>query len=1090
MMKRINLILYLIIFLSAVGNMCAQNITIPFICGFEDAQENSQWVLNARTPNATDQWYIGDATWSEGRSSLYISSTGGATTIHGCDQNIVMAYRTIRFPQGAGKYNISFDWKSVGDTTRARLYVFVGRKEMLQQQFYTDVNHNDYGLLDLMSETNGVLSNNILSRFNKSSDGVLLFDCLYGSRKWQNFAVAGENQNPDVSISLSNSASQYEYVLAFVWINSWNDPDACGAGTIGACIDNIQIASADLRRPYNLSAYPNCEDSSLVLSWQTTLASFDIEYRNVNENVWRRLTNIPATNTTIQTRSIKMTQEGNYNIRIRGCNVAKTDTSAYASINNIVYWCPENHCINYVLLEGDGVECRTGSYDDNWEDCKVEVVDNGEEAIESRHTINWIEERTDPNTAGSINYRGQPVQPLLTIPEGHMASVRLGNWETGHEQESITYTFEVDSFSQAILIMKYAIVFQEPEDNGRPYFNITVLDENGRELNPTCGKVSFYFEDATEWNHTTSTLGTRDDIYWKDWTSMGLDLRQYHGRTVRVRATTKDCKGGAHFGYAYFVMDCVSAHLYTNNCGDQSLITIDAPEGFTYTWTDSQGNVVGTDKSLTASAGYEVYTCEACMKEAENCCFELSTDFAPRYPYPELSYKFTPRDCRNLVEFTNLSHVLVKYDDYDKHTDEECDQIEWTFIVDGETSYGAEEKPIVEMRPEGGVLRVKLRATLGGGVCFEEIDTTIVVPSILSDDVHIYKDTCQKDLPVIFDKQERWQTGEYIEYKKNIAGCDSLTILHLTVYQESEDTHLWDTICSLDLPYVLNGLSYIETDTHYQNLDNVYGCDSMVILHLQVVDKLEVEVEELPTLCADGEQLVIDWSVFTGEFDSLAIRFTGLYLPSVFYDQTIYDNSISQAIYPYGIDALPGYYHVQLEFYQHSTCGNQVFDLDFDLLYRSSIVEQKWNDVLAILSPTYNGGYNFTAFQWYKDDMPIDGETGPYLYQPLETGSEYYVVLWREDGVAIGSCPIRPTIHEDVYQFPTLVEQSQKIPVRKLASSPTQLAQMFDVAGRLYSTTVIDDNNEYITAPALVGHYIVRLILENEESLAMHLIVL
>ena len=1073
--------------------VCAQQITVPWQCGFEDSAENSQWVLNPQTPNATDKWEIGSATYSEGSQSLYISTNDGASAQYGANPDIVITYRKIRFPQKAGKYNISFDWKSIGDTVRAKLYVCLLREDNLTRGFYTDNQGTSRGLLDLANESSGDLTTRVLSKLSKLTDGTSQYDYLYGSKKWKNYSILGGPDNPESSISLGATTAKSNYALAFIWVNANIDKDSC---RLGACIDNIQIASSLLPKPTELTAEMHCMDSTITVSWQSTLSTFDIEYKNVNAAQWRRISNIPASDNAVQTYAIPMRyEEGSFNIRVRGYN-SSGDASAYTSINNIVYWCPDNHCINYIDLTGPNTECRYGNDGRTWPSLdSIGAIDYGEEVIESRHTINWIEDRIDPLTINSIDANGRSVAPLRTIPVGYQASVRLGNWNNGAERESITYNFLVDSTSQAILILKYAIVFEDPSHPGKQcFFNIVVLDSLDRKIDPTCGEANFEFKDASEWNNAgKKKINGRtesNNIYWKDWTSVGLDLRRYHGMNLKVRITTADCGAGGHFGYAYFVLDCVSASLETDNCGINSEIEVNAPEGFNYTWTDSKGNVRGHDRTLKADAGYEVYTCEVCMTEAADCCFELSTDLAPRYPAPQFSWRFAPKNCRSYVQFNSQSHVLVKYDDKDVHTQEACDRITWNFTNRLGTQTTPADNPLVECDPAGDTIYVSLKAVLGGGKCDSVLLDTLFIPTILSQDSIIIQDICE-DEPIIFAGQQCDTTGLYYDRQLNYAGCDSLTILDLRVHPKSGTTYMTDTVCSSDLPYELNGLSYVYSGTYSQTLYNQWNCDSIVQLSLQIVEKLDVEVDSVPTLCADGKQLTIDYAVMHGQYDSLAIRFTTTTPQSVFYDQMIYDTLLTQVVYPYTDSILPNHYHVQLEFYQHHSCGNQIYDFDFEVRYRSSIVEQKWNDVLAILNSRYNGGYTFTAYQWYKNNVPLARETGPYLYQPLDSTAEYSVELTRADGIAVRSCAFHPTTRTDTQPFPTLVQKSQHLPVRRgnNDASMVERVNIYSSLGQCYSSTLIVGGEGFVTAPAMAGHYIVEFIKSDGCCTTQHLIV-
>jgi len=114
-------------------------------------------------------------------------------------------------------------------------------------------------------------------------------------------------------------------------------------------------------------------------------------------------------------------------------------------------------------------------------------------------------------------------------------------------------------------------------------------------------------------------------------------------------------------------------------------------------------------------------------------------------------------------------------------------------------------------------------------------------------------------------------------------------------------------------------------------------------------------------------------------------------------------------------------------------------EFKFSILYPSWIIHQKWNDVLMVMNEKYNGGYVFTAFQWYKDGVRLDGEKNEYLYLPehLDTGSEYYVELTREDdNKTICTCAMVPEKRDDGYAeyvnpyitvYPTIVRRSEPI---------------------------------------------------------------
>ena len=141
---------------------------------------------------------------------------------------------------------------------------------------------------------------------------------------------------------------------------------------------------------------------------------------------------------------------------------------------------------------------------------------------------------------------------------------------------------------------------------------------------------------------------------------------------------------------------------------------------------------------------------------------------------------------------------------------------------------------------------------------------------------------------------------------------------------------------------------------------------------------------------------------------------------------------------------------------------------------------------MAVLNERFNGGYQFIAFQWYKNFMPIEGEVGSYLYQPLDTTASYFVELTRMDGVRMFSCPITPMVHVDQQEFPTLVNVSQKIAVRVPKKADISI---YTSVGQLYDEYKDIADNIQIQMPNVRGVYVVQINYEDGTYHAQQVIV-
>lgn len=1071
-MKRL-LFLHIILLFSLAAWSQNPATAYPYECSFEAGDTTlGAWVLNPNTPNAVDQWIIGTAVHSEGRRALYISSDG-QNDVMGKTANVTVAYLRYKFPE-AGKYDVSFDWKGIGDSLTSKLYVIC----CLESDFLNNTsNTNYYDINKIVSTTSGELSSNVIDKACQYlGESGQKFVC--GSASWQNVSFA-----QPVRVNAANAGKVFSFV--FIWMSTYN----ADAPKSSIAIDNFQVNSAGIPKPTDLIVYPQCEDSSLLVTWKAESAyQYDIQYRKAGESTWSGMTGVsegPSGYTRhldgSYSYSLKKILEGSYDVRIRGRyydpEEQKELRTNFVYQTNILVYCPENHCINYINFhDTTKVVCTYGhrlNYHGNSTPYdNIGIIDFGPDSRESRHTLHTDPTEVDPRTDSMLH----------TVPPGAMASVRLGNWNTQGEAESITYDITVDTASQGILIIQYAVVLEHPGSTcGDPGFNMVILDENGAEVGGTCGKADFSYSSAKDAGWNQSTKG--DDVVWKDWTTVGVNLMQYHGRTLKVRFTTNDCGAGGHYGYGYFTLDCANAHIETENCGNDAYVTCIAPDGFAYEWRDENGVIWSHDRVFEVDAGLHTYTCKVSFIEEPDCFFEISTISAPRFPVPEYTYENVLANCMSTLEFTNTSHVMNKFEGYENHTTELCNEGRWVF-----RSLTTNQPPVVSnywnptyiCRDLGDTIEITYTTYIGAdNACDSTRVDTVVVPSIYSEPTEYHYTTCSES-PVKF--ADKWFNTDtvYRAKFKNRAGCDSVSTLFLKVYPQPQDQYRHDSICS-DQSLTIAGVKYTQPlDNYLIMLKNENGCDSAIYLTLTVNERLKATIDSVPYSCADEGQMYIWMDITAGVYDSLVINFNTPQLR----DTVIYEQVTSVAI-PYSEDVLPGHYSATLTFHQFC-CGIYSETRGFDIRYPSAIVEQKWNDVLTLLSPKYNGGYEFLTFQWYKNGMPILGENHSYLYQPLDFDAEYYVELMRKDSVIMTTCPIQPVYHEQQTAYPTIVQAGQHMPM--YMDHPVTI-WYYTAAGQLYSTFDLPQGYTSLPTPGQPGVFVIKSVNSEGETKAQVMIV-
>lgn len=288
---------------------------------------------------------------------------------------------------------------------------------------------------------------------------------------------------------------------------------------------------------------------------------------------------------------------------------------------------------------------------------------------------------------------------------------------------------------------------------------------------------------------------------------------------------------------------------------------------------------------------------------------------------------------------------------------------------------------------------------------------------------------------------EEYEAGTYVVSGKTKLGCDSTTTLILT--QNIIDTTLDIILCPGDT-FWLDGIPYYTPDTYY--CISSFGrevCPYHVIINFSYTSGAAIRVTDA-TLCADEGVLEISYT-FTSDVpaQTASIRFLSgifkdtaeipLYSDSAVLSLTVQEPLSDSTEYP-----RPDSYNAVLVI-DNGVCSPVSAEFRFDILYPSWLIHQKWKDVLMVMNEHYNGGYTFTAFQWYKDGVKMDGEKSAYLYVPefLDLNSEYCVELTREDdNKTIKTCPMMPEMRDSGYVeyvnpyitvYPTIVGRSEAV---------------------------------------------------------------
>lgn len=993
----------------------AQNpvqISVPYSMGFElgDSAKLSQWRLNdgADLSICKERWVIGTAVKTEGKRSLYISYDEGATCTFDTVWNTSYAYFDFTIP--SGQYELSFDWRCLGgDETYMCAAVGIAKQMTSMDCNYERAEFPDY-----------------IQSFAESGYRV-----MRGCSRWQH-----------VSVPFASNGTRV-YRLYFAWRNKNRDSKL--PNPVSACIDNIQITTRNCAKPANLEA--EVVGDSVVVTWTGTSAQYCIEYRRYGREKWSVQTGIRD-----ERFVIEGLDEGAYDIRVRGvCN--DVDTSAYTYRTSFGVYYPDRHCINYVDLHGEDVVATYGTFSNPYANIGVYDTAFTDDPKYWRHTINWDPDEYDPRTGGR----------LKIVPEEEVASVRLGNWNVGAEGESLSFFYTVDGENASILLLKYAVVLEDPNHGpaDQPHFNLEILDEWGNLIDYTCGTADFYADSQRPgWN----TFGS---VTWKDWTTIGLNLDAYDGERLEVRLTTRDCNWSGHFGYAYFTMGCAAAKIVSTSCGDDAQMSIAAPSGFAYEWFDKYDNPVPDSiKSedgrtlLIDPSDTTTYRCHLTYIEEETCGFDLYSSARPRFPIAEFEWQYEPANCQNRVKFINKSHIMTKFNNVtEHHYDQPCDEYEWDF---GNGQVGSEKNPVVIFPNKGGFFNVVLYASIAEGRCVKDTSLIIFLPSIGDKELRIDTTICEGGY-IVFGPQYAGEEREYVNVWKTSAGCDSTVYLNLHLSPQSTEQLPDTTICA-EIPLTIDGQTYKshESGKFYRFYTNQYGCDSTLWMNVTVLDPIlpEITVREMSDSPNSG-------AIFIG---------------GAGFDYYTVDGGEPQTAD--SITGLNGGFYV-LEFFNDFGCS--VVREAAVSVCMPGWVYQRWGDVLSLKNAealdTDSATHIFTDFQWYKNNEAIAGANLSYLYvaEGLDPADSYYLEMTRvSNGEKLTTCPFRPTAVEDqkvVYVYPSPVQVGGTLTVKVSEAASLTIVNMF---GDIALTQALSEGTNSITMEVPAGIYVVQVQIGSE----------
>ena len=1089
-MKKINIFALWTLLLIALPTQAVRH----YNCDFESEAARNRWVMNP-TANATiasslkNKWYIGEPGNNDknGHYGLYISNNDGVDAQYESTGCWNFAYDTISLEQLASgdDYTVYFDWCAMGNVASDFDGLYLLWIPM------TKPNGDSIKVRSIAFSSSSIPSQyeDYVVQLQPRSN----IDYLGGTATWRQCAATIPGDDCDGT----------PHYLAFVWTNGSLLPQQPAA-----MVDNINITdNKPCDAPTNLEVTPN--GTTVSLTWNGTATEYEVSAYSYDADTWAGPKLVTGNATSFTGLPIGQTD---FIVR------AKCDMDFYSLktiVSKLIYY-PDQMCVDYLNLNNAVCYINNSSPSDasNFEDFKVvRPVDHGPSSIDSRHVVHFDRTELDPNTGNMAK----------TVPQGELASVRLGNWNSGNEAERIEFSFEVDTIKYPVLLLKYMPILEAPGHGVQedPRFKLDIIV--GNTAIP-CGHADFTCLDvwtgsslkpgaaAQGWHvYTPTNTSYAEPIVWKDWTTVGVNLKQYagQGQTITARLTTHDCTRSGHFGYAYFTLGCSDGKFKDMKCG-QINPTFIAPDGFNYRWIKAEDEQYRHQdgsidekyvkwRTQTVEAGFHddtLYVVDCMFVQDSTCYFSLYASTLATNPISVIKQPQILRHCTEGVykvkldgsdswvqEIDHVTHDTLKNKNYHIET------YEWN--VEGlPHGWSDEPTPTFDLPAGGGVFPYSLRTTCG--TCESVVyDTLRLEPLGPTHETQTFT-LCDDVRKTGFVWAERTDTlyktyglVDSVVLMNEITTCDSVIRLELVEpYRIYVDT----MVLTDSLPFHFHGREY--TKTMIDTIPFPTTCDSTWVLNFEVYEPIGITPTTFYSLCEGADSLTLEYDVYRGRSQSAWYSFIDAVkhpLSSVEEKKGHYSFNV-----PIDPNMEPDMYSGVLYFEDAKPEFNVTVPFSLAIHYSSALIAQRWNDVLAIRNDAavkdtlgHRGyDYDFSAVQWYLDGQPIEGATQFNYYtgvgQHLLYGHEYTALLTRKrDGAQVFTCACLPEEvpgNTDVPQLRTLVNAAAQMPV-----SGRGTAYWYDTLGRLHHSDSYD--NSYITAPAITGYYLVELRSGNNRSI-------
>lgn len=262
-----------------------------------------------------------------------------------------------------------------------------------------------------------------------------------------------------------------------------------------------------------------------------------------------------------------------------------------------------------------------------------------------------------------------------------------------------------------------------------------------------------------------------------------------------------------------------------------------------------------------------------------------------------------------------------------------------------------------------------------------------------------------------------------------------------------------------------------------------------VVNDAKISDKVRLSTLITPSAGCEGSELGLGYSILSGDVVNYKITFdTAAYragMKDVVYTPLPNGAKIGILSIPIPENVKDGTFTATLKMNNELSIESDSYTFQFTINMNTDYIIAKFDDVVLC----NNISNRFVSYQWFKDDVKIEGATKQYYYDPNKFSGAYSVEVTTTDGKVIKSCSktIDKSVKTKVSAFPNPLKPNQSCTVSAEGLSDAELKTavitIFNLQGtKVFEIKKVEVSNKldlHLTSGIYVGKLITSSGVEN-----------